>query len=78
MNVSEGAAYDAAMLAGVGIGVYRDVRAVCNAVTRITGSSTPSGATSLYADYYQRYRALYPTPKSGFEAMGHVVEKQKA
>jgi len=76
VNVTEGAAYGAALLAGVGVGVYREVTAACDAVIRITGSTKPSAATAVYADYYTHYRALYPILAPEFAAMARVVEKQ--
>jgi xylulokinase len=75
VNVTEGAAYGAALLAAVGAGVYPDVSSACEAVIRITGSTQPGPATAVYADYYPRYRALYPILKPEFEAMAQVVAR---
>ncbi|MEW6404850.1 MAG: FGGY-family carbohydrate kinase [Chloroflexota bacterium] len=41
VNTTEGAAYGAALLAGVGAGVWTDVVAACNACIKITGSTQP-------------------------------------
>ncbi len=73
VNVTEGAAYGAALLAGVGAGVYPDVASACDAVIKITGSTAPSSATSAYSKYYDRYRALYPALAPEFDAMAKVV-----
>jgi xylulokinase len=78
VNVTEGAAYGAALLAGVGAGVYDDVTTACNASVRETGRITPGPAASVYADYYPRYRALYPALAPEFEAMARVVGKHAA
>jgi xylulokinase len=72
VNVTEGAAYGAALLAGVGVGVYRDVESACE-VVRITGRTQPGTARTVYADYYPRYRALYPALKPEFEAMAQLA-----
>jgi len=75
VNVTEGAAYGAALLAGVGAGVYPDVAAACARAIRLTGETQPGPAASVYADYYPRYRALYPALKSEFAALAQVVSK---
>jgi xylulokinase len=61
VNTTEGAAYGAALLAGVGAGLWPDVEAACQATVRLTGSTAPQA--SSVADYekiYPRYRQLYP------------------
>ena len=75
VDVTEGAAYGAALLAGVGAGVYPDVAAACAAAVRVTGSTEPGPAVSIYADYYPRYRALYPALAPEFESIAQVVSK---
>jgi xylulokinase len=75
VNVAEGAAYGAALLAGVGAGVYATVADACQAVIRLTGRISPGPAVSIYADYYPRYRALYPALASEFEALAAVVSR---
>ena len=75
VNVTEGAAYGAALLASVGAGVYPDVTAACDAAIRVTGRTEPGPAAAVYADYYPRYRALYPALAPQFEAIARVVSK---
>jgi len=75
VDVTEGAAYGAALLAGVGAGVYPDVAAACAAAVRVTGSTDPGPAVPIYADYYPRYRALYPALAPEFAAIAQVVTK---
>ncbi len=72
VNVTEGAAFGAALLAGVGAGVYRDVAAACTATIRITGRVAPSADAGVYAAYYPRYRALYPALAAEFAALARV------
>jgi xylulokinase len=69
VNITEGAAYGAALLAGVGAGIYRDVESACDAVIKTTSSDKPSEAKSVYAKQYPRYRALYPALKNEFDAL---------
>ncbi len=75
VNVTEGAAYGAALLAGVGAGVYRGVTEACDAAVRVTGRTEPGPAAPVYADYYPRYRALYPALAPEFKALAQVVSK---
>jgi len=75
VNVAEGAAYGAALLAGVGASVYRSVAEACEAAIRVLGHAEPGPAVPMYADYYQRYRALYPALAPEFEAIAQVVTK---
>ena len=60
VNTSEGAAYGAALLAGVGAGVWENVLASCNATIRVTGCTPPSSDANVYQMLYPRYRKLYP------------------
>jgi xylulokinase len=75
VNVTEGAAYGAALLAGVGAEVYDSVTGACDTAIRLTGRTSPGPAARVYADYYPRYRALYPALASEFEALAQVVGK---
>jgi xylulokinase len=75
VNVTEGAAYGAALLAGVGAGVYPSVLEACKAVIRVTDRIQPGPATTVYADYYPIYRSLYPTLAPEFDAVAKVVYK---
>jgi xylulokinase len=75
VKVTEGAAYGAALLAGVGAGVYGDVAQACATAVEVTGRTEPGPAVAIYADYYPRYRALYPALAPEFEAMAQVVRK---
>ncbi len=60
VNTTEGAAYGAALLAGVGGGAWADVDSACQRTIHVTGTTAPSGQAALYDDAYARYRALYP------------------
>jgi xylulokinase len=75
VNVTEGAAYGAALLAGVGAAVYNGVGEACAAAIRVTGQTDPGPAVPTYADYYPRYRALYPALAPQFEAVAQVVAR---
>lgn len=64
IDTVEGAAYGAALLAGVGAGFWPDVDAACQTGVRITGSTQPTPAgMAAYDHYYSLYRQLYPALK---------------
>ncbi len=69
VNTTEGAAYGAALLAGVGAGAFDSVPAACEAAIQITGRTTPSKASQIYQKVYPRYQALYPALKNEFKAL---------
>jgi xylulokinase len=58
-NVTQGAAFGAALLAGVGAGVFPDVATAANRVVRLTSQADPGPAATVYTALYPRYRALY-------------------
>jgi xylulokinase len=60
VNVTQGAAYGAALLAGVGTGVYANAEQACEQTVHETGSTKPGPSAGAYAKVYERYRALYP------------------
>lgn len=59
-NVTEGAAFGAALLAGVGTGTYADVNDACARTVQVGNTLEPGAATAVYDDYYTIYRDLYP------------------
>lgn len=67
VNTSEGAAFGAALLAGVGSGVWPDVPSACRATIRITGRTLPDkDQINMYRKMYPLYQDLYPSLKSCF------------
>ncbi len=75
VNITEGAAFGAALLAGVGAGVYANVEAACAATIVVTDAVKPGPAVSVYGDYYQVYRKLYPALKDSFRQVGEVAAR---
>lgn len=70
VNSTEGAAFGAALLAGVGEGLWPNVDAACEAAIAITGNEMPEGAwVGAYEAAYARYRGLYPALKPAFESI---------
>jgi xylulokinase len=71
VNTSEGAAFGAALLAGVGAGAWSDVPSACNATIRLTGQTLPDEAqVNIYRKMYPLYRELYPALTSSFNKIG--------
>jgi xylulokinase len=75
VNVNEGAAYGAALLAGVGAEVYPSVQEACKRTLTFSPSSTPEGDALVYEDFYKHYRGLYPLFKDEFQRLAKTVEK---
>jgi xylulokinase len=67
VEAEEGAAYGAAMLAGVGAGIWQSVDAACQAIVRVaeTVSVRPKVAEGMN-ELYEAYRRAYPAMKSIF------------
>lgn len=73
VNTTEGAAYGAAILAGVGADVWPDVVTASRSVIRITGRTVPNpDAVAAYEPVYAAYRHLYPALKGNFEELSGV------
>ena len=71
VNTTEGAAYGAALLAGVGAGLWPDAKTAYRETVRVTGSTTPdAGAVAVYEKAYGVYRGSYPALKETFAGLG--------
>jgi len=70
VNTAEGAAFGAALLAGISVGAWTDVPAACRTTINLTGSTQPDATqTDAYRKSYSLYRELYPTLKASFATM---------
>lgn len=66
----EGPALGAAILAGVGTGLYPSVQAACDAMIRLNPAQEPIPENvPRYEAVYQVYRSLYPAMKDRFQAL---------
>lgn len=73
VNTTEGAAYGAALLAGVGASIWPDVDTACAETIRLTGHTTPdAAAATIYEPIYDLYRGLYPALQDTFAALGTI------
>jgi xylulokinase len=75
VNTTEGAAYGAALLAGVGAGLFENVQAACNTAIQITGHTIPMDAAMVYQQCYPHYRALYPALAHEFQALASLTQE---
>jgi len=70
VNTTEGAAFGAALLAGVGAGSWKDIPTACDQIVKVTNITSPDpGQVEAYRQAYPRYRQLYPSLKPSFEQM---------
>jgi xylulokinase len=64
----EGAAYGAAVLAGVGAGCWASVDEACDSIVRVATCVQPQReASSLMQRNYQVYRQIYPALRRALE-----------
>jgi xylulokinase len=67
VNTTEGAAYGAALLAGVGAGVWASTADACQTAVQITGVTRPHPESAeMYRQTYAAYRGLYPALRESF------------
>jgi xylulokinase len=66
LTAEEGAAYGAAILAGVGAGGWKSVDEACDAVVEVAKKVGVSGDSALMQQNYKTYRSIYPALKTVF------------
>ena len=69
----QGGALGAAILAGVGAGIYPDLETACDALVRKKDSSEPNmAANGAYAKYFTLYKELYRTLFQSFKDLKNI------
>lgn len=69
----EGPALGAAILAGVGCGLYPCVEKACDALIGVESSTEPDkGNAEIYAEYHKLYRNLYQSLKMNFKELAKL------
>ena len=69
VEAEEGAAYGAAILAGVGAKIWRSVDVACDSVVRVVERIRPNPANAeVMEKNYAAYQRIYPAMKSIFSA----------
>ena len=75
VNTVEGAAYGAALLAGVGAGVWSTVDEACAATIRIKETVEPEKeSTARYDDVFLLYKQLYPALRHTSHELSRYAE----
>jgi xylulokinase len=70
VNVTEGAAFGAALLAGVGAGTFNSVDEAVTATIKVSDRTAPLPENAAtYERLYPSYRALYPALKDAFHSL---------
>jgi len=76
INADEGPAYGAALLAGVGTGVWASVAEACERAITVTNRyDVDAEASGIYAEFYPIYRGLYRSLKDDFDAITRKVAR---
>lgn len=74
VNTTEGAAYGAALLAGVGARVWPDVDTACAAAIQVVERTSPQPAlVDCYQAFYRVYHSLYGKLKGTFDELTSLV-----
>lgn len=75
-NIEEGPAIGAALLAGVGVGLFRDVEEAVRDIVEITGTTEPNAShAAIYRDLYPLYQRLYQSLKPEFAEAFDILER---
>lgn len=74
VNATEGAAFGAALLAGVGTGIYKNAKEGCKMTIYETGITKPGRDIEIYQEYYKLYKSLYPAVREHFKDLSNIVE----
>lgn len=69
LKVDEGASLGAALLAGVGAGIFSSVEETSSIVQKNEPVFPDAGRHREYMPYYQLYKSLYPTLKDSFKEL---------
>jgi xylulokinase len=73
LTVEEGPAYGAALLAGVGAGLFSDVREAARRCVAVAGVTKPDpDAQERYEKAYAVYRKLYPQLRESIHELSYV------
>jgi len=74
VNTTEGAAFGAALLAGVGAGVWPDVDKACGKTVHVKDRVSPvPESVAKYESGYQHYQSLYPALRPIFHAFAKTA-----
>jgi xylulokinase len=73
INIEEGPAFGAALIAGVGVGAYKNLPEAVNSIIKIREKIIPDKKNAqIYSEYYQLYKNLYFSLKDDFKELGRI------
>lgn len=76
LSSTEGAPFGAALLAGVGTGVYQTVAEACKDTVKVAARIEPDASRArTYESLYDIYRGMYRTLKPSFDSLSKVAEQ---
>lgn len=76
INMAEGPAFGAAILAGVGSKLYNSIQEVTDQIVKITSVTKPIDSNvKIYEEFYQIYRELYPALKPLFDKNADIISR---
>ena len=76
MNIEEGPAAGAAIMAAVGAGHFKSIQEACDAILKTVSITEPiSGNVPVYNEYYQTYQSLYRSLKDDFANQARRVRE---
>jgi xylulokinase len=74
VNVAEGSALGAAILAAVGTGQFKSVPQACEKIMKVGGGLKPdSKLVKLYDNHYKEFHRLYAALKDEFQTLGKLT-----
>lgn len=77
LNAEEGPAYGAALLAGIGAGLFKTVGQAVERCVAVAGSTTPDdAAVARYDAVYAVYRELYPALRNSMHALALIADSR--
>ncbi len=75
VNSMEGPAFGAALMAGVGAGMYADLAEVTEELVAVTETLEPTDRSLVYDEQYQIFSSLYPALSKSFDRIHrHIIQ----
>lgn len=70
LNIEEGPAFGAAIIAGIGIGVFKSFKEVSDSIIKVEKRVKPNKENvKRYKEYYEIYKGLYPSLKKEYKKL---------
>lgn len=73
LKVEEGAPYGALLLAGIGVGAYKDVADACKVIKLGAAQEPNPKNAAVYRNFYALYRDLYKNLKGSYKELSKII-----